>query len=402
LRSTGSTELAGDKMSPVDSLMAERAAVLAPLNAVAREELPLEASAGRWLAEPAYALVPSPPCACSAMDGYAVRAAEVALSGELEVRRVVYAGDPPGNPLAPGEAVRVFTGAPLPRGADAVVRQESVLAKGDRALFRAAAKPGDNVRPEGEDVAQGGLALEMGVRLGPRQRALLRSVGVGRVRVRRRPKVLVLSTGDEVVSGRVLDSNGLAVAGLCEAAGAEVLQAQAPDRSDALRAALASATADLVLTIGGVSVGDRDLVPSALAALGADVRVHGVSMRPGRPFLFALLGGRPVLGLPGSPSACLVAFEVFARPALLALCGAARLVRRALPVRLAAPVAGHPDRARLLWAALDPAGRARPLGRRAGQVRGPAVADALLVLQAGTGELAEGSEAIAWLLDEGW
>jgi molybdopterin molybdotransferase len=172
------------------------------------------------------------------------------------------------------------------------------------------------------------------------------------------------------------------------------------DRAEQVEAALAEAIrgADLVLTIGGVSIGARDLVPDSLARLGAEVRVHGVPMKPGKPFLFALASGVPVLGLPGSPSACLVAFEVFARPALLALAGAARIARPAVPVRLAEPAEGRPGRARLLWAALDPDGRARPLGRDAAQIRGPALADLLLCIPAGAGDLAEGAEVTAWLL----
>jgi molybdopterin molybdotransferase len=123
-------------------------------------------------------------------------------------------------------------------------------------------------------------------------------------------------------------------------------------------------------------------------------------MKPGKPFLFALASGKPVFGLPGSPSACLVAFEVFVRPALLALAGAARRERTAIPVRLAEPAAGRPGRARLLWARLEPGARARPLGRDAAQVRGPALADALLLVPAGAGELAAGAEVTAWLLDD--
>jgi molybdopterin molybdotransferase len=152
--------------------------------------------------------------------------------------------------------------------------------------------------------------------------------------------------------------------------------------------------------VGGVSVGERDHVPAALARLGADVRVHGVPMKPGKPFLFALASGKPVLGLPGSPSACLVAFEVFARPALLALAGAARRERPAVPLRLAAPASGKPGRARLLWARVEPGGRARPLGRDSAQVRGPALADALLLVPEGAGDLAEGDVVTAWLLED--
>jgi molybdopterin molybdotransferase len=258
------------------------------------------------------------------------------------------------------------------------------------------------MRRAGEDVAAGGLALPRGSRVGARQAALLSAVGVGSLAVRRRPRVAILATGDEVVSGRTPDSNGVAIEWLVAALGAVASRRAVRDRledvADALSSALASA--DAVVTVGGVSVGARDLVPAALERLDADVRVHGVPMKPGKPFLFALAAGKPIFGLPGSPSACLVAFEVFARPALLALAGAARRERTAIPVRLAEPTAGRPGRARLLWARLEPGGRARPLGRDAAQVRGPALADALLLVPAGAGDLPADAEVTAWLLDD--
>jgi molybdopterin molybdotransferase len=236
--------------------------------------------------------------------------------------------------------------------------------------------------------------------VGARQAALLAAVGADPLVVRRRPRVLVISTGDEVVSGRTPDSNGVALAALVAALGAEPARRAVGDRLDAVADAIEDGLrrCDAVLTVGGVSIGERDHVPAALARLGADVRVHGVPMKPGKPFLFALAGGKPVLGLPGSPSACLVAFEVFARPALLALCGAARPHRPALRLRLAEPASGKPGRARLLWAAIEPDGRVRPVGRDAAQVKGPALADALVYVPEGDGDLAAGTEVEAWIL----
>jgi molybdopterin molybdotransferase len=282
------------------------------------------------------------------------------------------------------------------------VREEAVRAEQGVARFADPARPGENVRFAGEDVPPGGVALEPGARLGARQLALLAAVGVLEVRVHRRPRVVVVSTGDEVVSGRTPDSNGVAIAGLLRGAGATVTRESAADQVDAVAAIVGAglAGADAVVTIGGVSVGERDHVPAALARLGADVRVHGVPMKPGKPFLFALAGGKPIFGLPGSPSACLVAFEVFARPAVLALSGAARCTRPEVRVRLAEAASGRPGRARLLWARLEAGGRARPLGKDAAQVRGPALADALLLLPSNAGDLAEGAEVNAWLLDE--
>ncbi|HET8542336.1 MAG TPA: gephyrin-like molybdotransferase Glp [Anaeromyxobacter sp.] len=375
-------------------------AAIAPVGGI--EELDAAEAAGRYLAAPAIARVAHPPATCSAMDGYAVRAADVASPCTLPVAGAIYAGDAPGAPLPPASAARIFTGGPLPPGADAVVPEEATDRGVARVAFRSAARAGENVRPAGEDVAAGAPVLAAGARLGPRQAALLAAVGASRVAVRRRPRVAVISTGDEIVVGRTPDSNGVAVAGLARAAGCDVERRAVADRLDDVASVVAEAVAacDAVVTIAGVSVGERDHVPAALARLGAEVRVHGVPMKPGKPFLFAVAGAKPVLGLPGSPSACLVAFEVFVRPALLALAGAGRRERAAVPVRLAEAAQGRAGRARLLWARLEPGGRARPLGRDAAQVRGPALADALLLVPEGAGDLPEGAEVTAWLLDD--
>jgi molybdopterin molybdotransferase len=339
------------------------------------------------------------------MDGYAVSCAGLdgASNASWRVVRTVYAGEQPGAALGAGEAARIYTGAPLPPGADAVVREEGACAEGERVTFSEPPRPGVNVRAAGEDVAAGAEALAAGARLGPRQVALAVAVGAEALEVVRRPRVVVLSTGDEVVAGCTPDSNGPALAGAIAALGCEVERARAGDDPGALRAALeaALARADAVVTVGGVSVGARDHVPAAVEAAGGEVLVHGVPMKPGKPFLFARAGGKPVFGMPGSPSACLVAFEVFARPALLALAGAARRTRRALPLPLAEPVSGRPGRARFLGATVEAAGTVRPVGRDAAQIRGPALADALVRLPADAGELAAGAPVETWLLEDG-
>jgi molybdopterin molybdotransferase len=382
----------------VDRLAPHRTRVLEAMAVLGAETVPLAAAAGRFLAAPVVAARASPPFTCSAMDGYAVRAADVPGAVELPVALASFAGDLPGA-LPPGAAARVFTGAPLPEGADAVVMQEAAEEVRGRVRLRHVPAPGENVRPAGEDVAPGAEALPAGARLGPRQLALAVAVGAGEVSVRRRPRVALVSTGDEVVRGRTPDSNGAALEGLLREIGAEVARLAAPDDPAALDAALAEALsgADAVVTVGGVSVGERDLVAAALGRLGARVEVHGVPMKPGKPFLFARAGETPVFGLPGSPSACLVAFEVFARPALLRRAGAARIHRPEVPLRLAESVAGRPGRDRFLWAALD-GGRVRPLGRDAAQVRGPSLADALVRIPAERGDVAAGDPVEAWLL----
>lgn len=387
----------------MDRLAALRAQVLEAIGRLPAERCSLASAAGRWLAEPVVARRAAPPASCSAMDGYAVRAAEVNGPVVLPVAFAVYAGDAPPGPLPAGQVARVFTGAPLPEGADAVVMEELVREEGGRAAFRGPARAGENVRLAGEDVAEGEEALPAGARLGPRQLGLCAAVEATELRLFRRLRVALVSTGDEVVGLRTPDSNGAVLAAALADLGAEVSRRAVGDDLAAVAAALSAALgeADAVVTIGGVSVGRRDHVPAALGLLGGQVRVHGVPMKPGKPFLFATVQGKPFLGLPGSPSACLVAFEVFARPALLRLSGAAQVLRRRLALPLAGPVEGRAGRARFLWGRLDDDGRAAPLGRDAAQVRGPALADLLLHLREGTGSLPAGAPVEAWLLEDG-
>jgi molybdopterin molybdotransferase len=386
----------------VERLESHRLKVIEAINPLDSERVVLSRCGGRILARAPLARRAAPPFTCSAMDGYAVCHADVPGPVELALGQVLYAGDAPGPRLGAGEAARIFTGAPLPEGADAVVREESSERRGDRVFFRHEARRGENVRMAGEDVAGGGEALPAGTRVGPRQLALLEAVGCQELEVHRRPRVALLSTGDEVLRGRTPDSNGVALEGLLDEAGLEVWRGAVADEATRVREALADALAraDAVVTIGGVSIGEKDLVAGALSALGAEIRIHGVPMKPGKPFLFALAGGKPVFGLPGSPSACLVAFEVFARPALLRLAGAARISRPVAWLQLAERCDGRPGRARFLWALLDPDGRVRPVGRDAAQVRGPALAQALIRIAEGAGDLPEGERVETWLLGE--
>jgi molybdopterin molybdotransferase len=386
----------------VERLESQRRKVIEGIRPLESETVLLWGCRGRFLASAPLAQRAAPPFTCSAMDGYAVCHSDVPGPVELVLGPVLYAGDAPGPGIRRGEAARIFTGAPLPEGADAVVREESVERRGQRVYFRHEARRGENVRMAGEDVAGGGEALPAGTRVGPRQLALLEAVGCRELEVRRRPRVALLSTGDEVLGRRTPDSNGAALEGLLDEAGAEVSRGAVADDATRVRDALADAIAgaDAVVTIGGVSIGEKDLVAGALAALGADLLVHGVPMKPGKPFLFARAGGKPVFGLPGSPSACLVAFEVFARPALLRLAGAARIFRPVAWLPLAEGCDGRPGRSRFLWALLDPDGRVRPVGRDAAQVRGPALSQALIRIAEGAGDLPEGERVETWLLGE--
>lgn len=386
----------------MERILAVRDEVVRAVAPLAEAERPLAAASGRYLAADAIARNASPPRACAAMDGYAVRAEEALPGAALRVAETLFAGDEGSRDLGRGEAARIFTGAPLPSGADAVVMQERVVRLGDAVQLSEPVRSGENVRHAGEDLEGGAIALRAGARLGARQLALLAAVGVEQVHVIRPPRVAVISTGEEIVRKRVADSNGPAVAGVLRAAGAEVEPLTVGDRLEEIVAVLTGAVtrADAVVTIGGVSVGERDHVAAAVARIGGRILVHGVPMKPGKPFLFALAGAKPILGLPGSPSACLVALEVFARPVVLRLAGSASPWRRSLTLRLAEATAGKRGRARFLWARIEPDGRVRPLGRDVAQIRGPALADALVRVSEDAGDLAEGSEVEAWLLDD--
>lgn len=239
----------------MERLLAIRDQILSAVHATPAEPVPLEAAVGRYLAEDAAAAVDAPPHTCSAMDGYAIRAADVAGPCALPVAQTIYAGDVPPGPLPAGAAARIFTGATLPPGADAVVREEATKAEEGAVRFLGPARRGENVRQAGEDVRRGAVALAAGARIGARQAALLSAVGARTVTVRRPPRVVILSTGDEVVGGRTPDSNGIALAALVASLGAAPRRAAVADRLDDVVAALAAALAgaDAVVTVGGVS-----------------------------------------------------------------------------------------------------------------------------------------------------
>jgi molybdopterin molybdotransferase len=316
--------------SPLEAL----ARILAAVDEVpARpaERVALADALGRSLAETLRATSPMPAFDASTMDGYALRAADARRAGaRLPVAFEVAAGHPARAPLPRGACCRIFTGAPLPAGADAVEMQEQVARHDGVATFARAAEPGRFVRLRGDDVPKGAVALEAGRVLDPGGLGLVASLGRSALRVRRRPRVLVLPTGDELVPpgvrpgpGQVVESNAIALAAAVTEAGglAEVLPI-ARDEPGALRTALRRVRgADVLLTIGGVSVGERDLVRQALGKAGAQLDFWRVALRPGKPFLFGSLGRALVFGLPGNPASALVTFELFVRPALRRMAG---------------------------------------------------------------------------------
>ncbi|MEQ8357817.1 MAG: molybdopterin molybdotransferase MoeA [Kiloniellaceae bacterium] len=300
----------------------------APLPA---ETVSLAEAFGRVLATDIAARVTQPPHAVSAMDGYAVRAADVAqVPVGLKVIGAVPAGSLFDGRLGPGEAVRIFTGAPLPAGADAIVIQEDTEAGDGRVTVKETCTSGTYVRPAGLDFAKGDPGPRAGRLLNARDVGLIAAMNHPWVAVRQRPRVAILSTGDEVVMpgeplgpSQIVSSNGLALAAFVRACGGDPIQLGiAPDKEDQLAALAAGAKgADLLLTAGGASVGDHDLVQKVLGAQGLELDFWKIAMRPGKPLMFGDLGGTPMLGLPGNPVSALVCALLFARPALNALLG---------------------------------------------------------------------------------
>ncbi|HET7505508.1 MAG TPA: gephyrin-like molybdotransferase Glp [Kofleriaceae bacterium] len=323
-------------------------AVLARVPRLGRERVAADAACGRILAADLVAARALPGFDNSAMDGYAVRAAD--LPGVLPVAGVVAAGQRAVPALPPRAALRIFTGAPMPPGADTVVIQEDARPEAYGEGLRVglpAAPAGDNVRVVGEDVAIGETVLTSGARLGPWDLGLLAALGVQEVEVARAPRVALIATGDELVDvatppgpGQLVDSSMHALAALVrEAGGIPETLGIARDDLASLADRLAQAGAhDVVITTGGVSVGDRDYVRAALSAAGISLELYKVAMKPGKPFAFGMRAGghpAPVFGLPGNPVSTVAAFELFLRPALLAMQGARVVERPRATVRVA-------------------------------------------------------------------
>lgn len=404
------------------------AAVMSRARALPAEEVGLEDALGRVLAEPVTSRVHLPPWDNSGMDGYAVRAADVrSASAEAPVRLIVTgtiaAGDVPAAEVTAGTAMRIMTGAPLPAGADAVIRIEDT--DGGEAEVRIldardADPPSRNVRRRGEDLAPGTVAVAAGAWLGPAQLGVLASVGAARVRVHRRPRVAILATGDELVGvegfaeveagRRIVSSNSYTLAALVRETGAEAVSLGiAPDDPAAIRALLERGReCDLMLTTGGVSVGAFDYTRGVLAAMGASLDLWRVRMRPGAPLGFGMLGDVPWLGLPGNPVSAMVTFELFARPLLRRMLGYAAPYRATTEVVLDEPVSIAAPLTHFLRAIVTQSGgeqRARLTGGQgSGLLTSMARANALLVIAPERQSLAAGERVPALLLgpSHGW
>ncbi len=402
-------------MLSVDEAYRAIVAAIAPLPA---ERVSLTAARGRVLAEDVIAREAIPPFDNSAMDGYAVRVADVAGAREDAPTTLRLAGDlpaganPAGVRVEPGTAVRIMTGAPLPEGAEAVVMREDTHEHADRVEVRCPAAPGEHVRRAGEDVAAGQVVCRAGTPLKPAVIGVLASIGAAEVLAVRRPRVAILATGDELVGladalgpGQIRASSSYALEALVEAAGAEPIQLGiARDTRADLAARMAEgARADLLITTGGVSVGDHDLVKEVLAASG-EMAFWRINMQPGKPLAFGHVAGTPVIGLPGNPVSTLVGFELFVRPAIRKLQGHAHLRRPPVRASLAAEHVKRGDRRQFLRAEVtwEVGGFVARLEARQGshQLSGMARGNALVVLPEGPGRYAAGDAVEVVLLEE--
>ena len=332
--------------------------ILARVGVLGDEQVPLTRALRRVLAESVVSSLDVPPWPNSSMDGYAVRSADTRRASasapiRLSIAGRVAAGHVPERALGTGEAFRIFTGGPMPEGADGVIPQEEVSVDGGALVVPRPVKAGDFVRPQGEDVRAGEGVLDAGRLLGPAELGVLAALGRSVVRVVRRPRVGVLSTGDEIVDlggrpgpGQIQNSNTYSLmAQVDDAGGDPVSLGVAPDRLEEIEARLRwGLDCDLLISSAGVSVGEHDVVKAALVRLGAEQHLWLVDMRPGKPIAFATIpsaGKRalPVFALPGNPVSAMVTFELFVRPAILRLGGHARLQRPVVRARATAPIA---------------------------------------------------------------
>jgi molybdopterin molybdotransferase len=399
-----------------------RAQILARLSPLGGERVALLEARGRVLAEDVIAGRALPPWDNSAMDGYAVRSADAAPGRTLAVVSTIAAGQLAGRALEAGEAARIMTGAPMPAGADAVIMQEETdlgATTPGHVRLDAGARPGQHVRRRGEDVREGERVLAAGALVGPGEIGLLAALGRSQLTVVRAARVAIVSTGDELCDldeppgpGRIVNSNAHALAAQVAELGAiPVLLPTAKDCREDIAATLAAALAhDVVISSGGVSVGEFDFVKQAMSDVGLEMGFWKVAMRPGKPVAFGVsdLAGRlrPVLGLPGNPASSMVSFELFVRPVLRRLAGHAEADdRRRERVALGSayrkePGRAHYVRARLVAGPTPDAPRVAELLARqgSGMLMSMIHVGALLELPIETGDLPAGAIVTAIVL----
>ncbi|MEX2157579.1 MAG: gephyrin-like molybdotransferase Glp [Gemmatimonadales bacterium] len=389
--------------------------IVGDLRPLAPARRPLREALDAVLAEDVTSPLDLPPWDNSAMDGYAVRSADVAAGGgaELDVIETIPAGRFPAKPVGPGQATRIFTGAPLPQGADSVIRQEDTAPlSGERVAIKNPRDAGKNIRRRGEDIKKGAVVLEAGTPLGPAQLGVLASIVHDQPFVYRTPRVAFMGSGDEIVdldrkpdilAGRkIASSNSYTLDAMIRRAGAEPVNlGLARDTKESLREHLTRAAGtDLLVTTAGVSVGEHDLVRDVLQELGGELKLWRIAMRPGAPVGFGTLGGKPWIGLPGNPVSTMVTFELFVRPAIRRLQGHTLLFRRTVPVIVQEPITLGPKLRHYLRAVVH-AGEARLTGPQgSGILTSMARANALLIVPADTPSVPAGTTLAAIILDD--
>lgn len=352
------------------SVAEAQALCLAQVTPTGTQTISLADGANRVLAAPVRARRDQPPFAASAMDGYAIGHADARAQAVLRVVGEAAAGHGWSGQLNPGEALRIFTGAPVPNGADRVILQEDVTRAGDHITLTTTPPDDLYIRPQGTDFASG-FTLDAPRRLSPSDLGLIAAMNVAQITVARRPRIAILSTGDELIEpggtpapDQIIASNAIALAALISDLGATPLRLPiVADREDALDAALAAAEAqqaDMIVTIGGASVGDHDLVAPALRRFGVDMEFHKVAMRPGKPLMAGAKGSVAVLGLPGNPVSSLVCGHVFLAPMLRHAMSQSDPLPPMVPARLTAPLRPGGPRAHYMRAQIEDG----PEGRR--------------------------------------
>jgi molybdopterin molybdotransferase len=381
--------------------------VLERVQRLPAETLSFDAALGRMLAEDARAAVDLPPFDSSAMDGFALRSADT--PGRLPVVHRIAAGSPAPRALETGEAMGIATGGAVPAGADAVIPFEYVVERDNTIAIENPVEVGANVRPAGGDIHVGETVVETGTHLDARHLAALAAAGISEVQVARRPRAAVVVTGSELrppgeplAPGQIYEANGILLEGQLASVGAEVERSgSVADEEAAHREDLARGLeADVLVTSGGVSVGPHDLVRSVLAELGVEEVFWGVSVKPGKPISFGVAGRRLVFGLPGNPVSVLVGFELFVRPALLALQGSRDPGPRFERGIIGASLARNPGRDELVRARIRRPSDGpvlEPLaGRESHMIARAAGADALVLIPRGEGVVTEG-DAVEFL-----
>ncbi len=394
-----------------------REIILAAIRPLGAEKVAIPESLGRVLAETVTSPWDIPPLDNTAMDGYAVRSADVAAASAdrlvtLDVIEDLPAGRIAAGTVVSGTAIRIMTGAPMPTGADAVVRVEDIRTQGSKVLVQAAVPSGEHVRRAGEDVREGDKVLEAGSLLTAAAVGMLSSLGRAFVQVTQRPRVAVLSTGDELVDvdgdrrgGRIIASNSYSLAAQVRESGAiPVSLGIAPDSPAAIEAKLREASAcDAILSSGGVSVGDYDFIKDVLRGLGSEMQFWRVAMKPGHPLAFGLLAGKPAFGLPGNPVSCMVSFEQFVRPALLKMMGHRDLFRPVVRAHLRETLRQKPGRTSFVRAIVTRESDGLAVRSTGSQSSGVLLsmvrANGLLIFPADRAELPEGSETDVQIID---